>query len=786
MKQFLSSFARNIKSNVLISIINMWGLVFGFVCVMFIFIWIKNELSFDRFHNNSHEIYRLHRYFYDNNGAVNLHLPAVAPVITPLIRNDFPEIQSMARSYYIDMVFSSGETKMAEHKIVCSDPEILKIFDFKGLPADNNLLKAPFTVIISDVQAQKYFHTTDAIGKNLEFKDERGKKYNLQVTGVFKAWKGNSHFNPDFFVSFSTLESFFDKSEFTDWGSNNYETFALIPHYPADMDTRLDAFIDKNYDNKGSKGTKIRFEKLTDIHFNWYSTRSYVYILTSIALLILIIGSINYMNLNAAIYSKRIKEIKIRKILGVSQKKLAFWLMSESVIFCFIALLLAMCIVPFAIEYIKVSDNELKFRLTENLGLVSGFIILPIVTGLVSGIYPSLVMASFKPILSGSEEKVYPGKSPMRNALVVFQFMVSTGLIISFLVVSRQLNYVNDKELGLNKENIIVVPATPKIIEKLEVFKQQLTQNNGIVSASASKRVPSDGLMDSNGASVVSEGIASPVGFRIANVRTDRDFIPTYGVKLLAGRNFNENIATDSGYIINESTVRKIGWKSPDDAIGKLIKYGRHTGQVIGVVQDFNYESLHNPVSPVILYYDPQSFNRISIKIRPEERTKSLSAIEKLWQSYNVSDDTFSYEYLTDKFNRLYAAESKMKLIFTWLMFLAISISILGMVGLSFFFIERRTKEIGLRKINGARISEIMLLLNRDLSRWVLLAFVIVCPIVWYAMHKWLGNFAYRTTLSWWLFVLAGLIALTIALATVSWQSWHAATRNPVDALRHD
>lgn len=786
MKQFLSSFVRNIKNNVLISIINMWGLVFGFVCVIFIFVWIKNELSFDKFHRNSRDIYRVHRYFYDANGAENLHLPFVAPVVAPLMRDEFPAIESIARSYFIDLVFSSGDTKMAEHNICCSDPEILKVFDFEGLPADKNLLVAPFTAIISDIEAEKYFHTQDVIGKNLEFKDDSGSKRSLQVTGVFKAWKGNSHFNPDFVISFSTLESFFDKDEFKNWGSNNYETFALITHLPADINSKLDAFIDKNLPNRGSKGTKLRLEKLTDIHFNWYSTRSYVYILTSIALLILIIGSINYMNLNAAIYSRRLKEIKIRKILGASQKKLAFWLILESVIFCFAALLIAMCIVPFALEYIKVSDSVLKLRLSENIGLITGFIILSVVTGMVSGIYPSLVIASFKPILSGSDENVYQGRSSMRSALVVFQFIVSTGLIISFLVVSRQLTYVNDKELGLNKENIVVIPSTPKIIEKLEVFKQQLMQINGIVSVSASKRVPSEGLMDSNGASVVSDGVASPLGFRIANVLVDRDFIPTYDIKLLAGRNFNENISADSNYIVNEAAVRKIGWKSPDDAIGKLIRYGRHTAKVVGVVQDFNYESLHNTVNPIIMFYDQQSFNKIAIRIRPEERAKSVSFIEKIWQSYNVSDDSFTYEYLTDRFTKLYEAEEKMKIIFIWLMFLAISISILGMVGLSFFFIERRTKEIGLRKINGARISEIMLLLNRDLTRWVLLAFIIVCPIAWYAMHRWLGNFAYRTSLSWWLFALGGLIALIIALATVSWQSWQAASRNPAEALRHE
>ena len=320
MKQFLSTFVRNIKNNVLISIINMWGLVFGFVCVIFIIVWVRNELSFDKFHRNSKDIYRVHRYFYDANGAVNLHLPFVAPVVAPLMRDEFPVIESIARSYFIDLVFSSGDTKMAEHNICCSDPEILKVFDFEGLPADKNLLVAPFTAIISDVEAEKYFHTQDVIGKNLEFKDESGNKRSLQVSGVFKAWKGNSHFNPDFVISFSTLESFFDKDEFKNWGSNNYETFALITHLPSDIDSKLDAFIDKNMQNRGSKGTKLRLEKLTDIHFNWYSTRSYVYILTSIALLVLIIGSINYMNLNAAIYSKRLKEIKIRKILGASQK----------------------------------------------------------------------------------------------------------------------------------------------------------------------------------------------------------------------------------------------------------------------------------------------------------------------------------------------------------------------------------------------------------------------------------------------------------------------------------
>jgi len=786
MKIFLKSFGRNIKRNALISAINLWGLVFGFVCVIFISVWIKNELSFDRFHKNGKDIYRVHRYFYDTNGAENLHLPFVAPVVAPLMRNEFPEIKNIARTYFLDLVFSSGDTKMAEHNICCAEPDILKVFDFEGLPKDDNLLSAPFTVLISNVEAEKYFHSQDVIGKNLEFKDDKGKKYSLQVTGVFKAWKETSHFHPEFFVSFSTLESFFDKDEFKNWGSNNYETFALIPHLPSDINTKLDAFMDKNLGNRGSKGSRLRLEKLTDIHFNWYSTRSYVYILTSIALLILIIGSINYMNLNAAIYSRRLKEIRIRKILGASKNKLALTLLGESVIFCFIAFVIAVFIVPFALEYIKVSDTSLRFRFADNLSLISGFIFLSIITGFVSGIYPALIVASFKPGRADSNENTPHRKSYLRNSLVVFQFIVSTGLIISFLLVSRQLNYVNEKELGLNKENIIIIPTTPKLIEKLEVFKQQLSQNQNITAVSASKRVPSEGLWDSDGTSVISEGISSPLGFRIANVRIDRDFIRTYDIKVMAGRNFNENIAADSGYIFNESAVKKIGWKSAEDAIGKLIKYGRRKAGVIGVVKDFNYESLHNPVTPVIMFYDPGSFNKVSIKINQEDRNKTLIFIEKTWQSYNDSDDSFTYEYLTDSFNRLYNAETKMKIIFSLLMFLAISISILGMIGLSFFFIERRTKEIGLRKINGATVSQVLIMLNTELTKWVLIAFLIACPVTWYAMHKWLSSFAYKTGLSWWLFALAGIIALTIALLTVSWQSLKAARKNPVEALRHD
>ncbi len=394
MKRFLTGMLRNIKRNLLFSVINLSGLILGFVCIIIIALWIKNELSYDNFHKNSQDIYRVHRYFYDPNGAENLHLPDVAPIIAPLMEKQFSDISHIARTYFTNIVFTSNNQKLQENNLCFADPEILRIFTFEGLPADTTLLTRPFTVILSDEAANRYFHSENAIGKTLEFKDQKGDPHYLEIVGVFKKWKRNSHFRPDFLVSFITLETFTGPDEMKDWGSNNYGTFALIPHLPPDMDKKLDAFIDKNLED-GTKWTKVRLEKLTDIHFNWYSSRSYVYVLISIAFLILILGSINYMNLNAAMYSKRLKDINIRKIIGASRKRLVFQVMAESVLFCFIALLIAEYIASMALpQFNRLFSNPLNFSIRDNLELILGFVVLSILTGIVSGIYPLFIISS--------------------------------------------------------------------------------------------------------------------------------------------------------------------------------------------------------------------------------------------------------------------------------------------------------------------------------------------------------------------------------------------------------
>ncbi len=786
MKRFLTSMFRNIKRNALFSAINLSGLVLGFVCIAIISVWIKNELSYDRFHKNSQSIYRVHRYFYDGNGMENLHLPQVAPLVGPLLKKEFSAIQITCRAVPTNIVFTLDNQKMAENNVCFAEPDVMKIFTFEGLPGDSNLLKQPLTAIISDETANRFFPSKEAIGKTLEFKDNIGGTHVLQIAGVFKKWKQSSHFNPDILISFSTLEAAVGPEELRDWSSNNYETFAIIPFLPADMDQKLDAFIDKYLDN-GTKWTKIRLEPLTDIHFNWYSSRSYIYILTCIALLILILGIINYTNLSTAMYSKQMKDIKVKRIIGAQKKGLIAQILLESVVFCTTALIIALYVASLFLPVLnKTLGNSLEFMFSENIVLIAGFLVLAVFTGVVSGIYPVLMLSSFRLATTRTSAFGKTTGNSFRNGLVVFQFIVSISLIISFLLVSKQLNYINNKELGLDKENVIVIPATPLLIEKLDVFKEQLSQNTNILGVTASKRVPSEGLWDSNDARIISGSSSTPLGFRLANVRIDADFIPTYRIKLAAGRNFYENKSGDFGYIINELAVKKIGWKSPEEAIGQVIEYGGWKGNVIGVVKDFQYESLHNPLSPIIMYCDPSDFNLISIRISGSDRSNTLSFIEKTWQAYNNVDYLFTHEYLTNKYNNLYQSEENIRTIFVYCMVIAISIAILGLIGLSLFLIERRTKEIGIRKVNGAKIIEIWAMFNRDFLKWVIIAFVLACPIAWYAMHKWLQSFAYKTNLSWWVFIAAGAVAVAVALLTVSWQSWRAASRNPVEALRYE
>ncbi len=780
MKSFRINFIRFIKRNPLYTSINFTGLVIGFICVVFIALWIKNELSYDRSHLNANNIYRVHRYFYDANGAENLHLPFVAPPFAPLLKDEFSEIENISRVSHNKILFRLNQQKVLENKVCFAEPDILNIFTFKGISNKNNLLKEPLTAIISENIAKKYFKEENAIGNTLEFFDESGKSFNLKILGTYKDWSENNHFRPEMIISFSTFESLVGESELNNWSSNNYETFVLMRNQPQQLDSRLDAFINKHFEN-GTSWTKIRMEKLTDIHFNWYRSRSSLFVLLSIAMLILFLGSINYINLNTAIYTKRIKEFQIKKFLGATRKQVVTSLMLESILFCIASLTAALIIVSIIIPYFDhVFNNNLTFSINKNINLIAAFVILSIFIGLLSGIYPAKI--------SLSNHKIDPinRKMPLRNTLVIFQFLVSTILIMAFLTVNKQLNYLQKDNLGLNKENVIALNVTPNHIQKLDVFRQRLLQNPNIINVSGSKRIPSKRLSDSQGMKASNKGEMEPLGFRVANIRADEYFIPTYEINLLAGKNISNQTKEDKEFLVNRAAIEKIGWESPEAAIDQYVEYGDDKGRIVGVVENFHYESFHYAIFPIILYKDSPSYNRISIKVNPTDLTNTIAFIEKTWQDFNLSGLPFSYQFISDQFEQLYQSEKYSKTLFIYFMVLAISIAILGLIGLSLFVMESRTKEIGVRKVNGAKMSEVLVMLNKDFVRWVIVSFIMAVPIGYYSMYKWLENFAYKTNLSWWIFALAGLLALGIALLTVSWQSWRAATKNPVEALRYE
>jgi putative ABC transport system permease protein len=780
MKRFFVNIIRFVKRNPLYTSINITGLIIGFVCVVFIAFWIKNELSYDRSHQNADQIYRVHRYFYDANGTENLHLSYVAPPIAPLLKDEFPEIGSIARVSHTGLLFTLNNQRIEETDVCFAEPDITKIFTFEGIPSETVQLEEPFTGIVSDHIAQKYFKEENAVGNTLEFVDPDGKKYNLKVTGTFKDWGKNNHFRPEIIISFSTYENFVGEKELVDWGSNNYETFVLMPHPPQSLDARLDDFINKQLNN-GTKWTKIRMERLTDIHFNWYGSRSNIYVLMSVALLILLLGSINYINLNTAIYTQRIKEIRVKRIIGASGRRIIFILMAESVTFCFISMLTSLVIVSFLIsEANRIFNSNLVFSMRQNPALIAGFIILTIVIGVLSGAYPAKISVSRVRKIAKQQKK------SLQNVLVTFQFFVSIALIMSFFSVNKQLDYIQTKDLGLDKENVVTFSTTPQLKEKFDVFRQELLQNPNIIEVSGSKRIPSQQLADSNGAKVVNNGKMEPLGFRVANIRADEHFLPTYKIKLLAGNKPVNQTNGEKKYLINRAAVEQIGWESPEAAIGQFMEYGGKRGKIVGVVENFHYESLHRSVFPIIIYEDLNSYNKVSVRVNPANLPQTLAFIEKEWQGFNASGSPFFFRFVDERFDRLYQSETHTKTLFTCFMMLAILIAVLGLIGLSLFVMERRTKEIGIRKVNGAKIFEVMTMLNKDFVKWVAIAFLIATPIAYYAMNKWLENFAYKTNLSWWIFALAGALAMSIALLTVSWQSWRAATRNPVEALRYE
>jgi len=792
----------------IISFINFFGLTVGLTCCLLITTYILNELSYDRDNENADNIYRVTRTFYNQQGVQSLKLASVSPPFGYYFPTDFPEIKKMTRLLDNGLTPLRYKDKLInENNVYFADENFFDVFSVKVLKGNpKTALAEPYSAMLTEETAKKYFGNEDPMNKVLRANNQ----FNLKVTGIYKALPENAHMHPAMMISFNTLKDsavYGEEGLRTNWGNNSFFTYLLLPknYDPKKMIARFPSFLDKRMagqeyiGQQASKFTSLDLQKLTDIHLRSHtddeieanSDISRVWIFGAIAFFILLIACINYMNLSTARSALRAKEIGIRKVIGARKKELIFQFLSESIIISWVAILIALVLIYITLPWLnKVSGQQLSIDILMKWQVLIPVFLAPFVVGFLSGIYPALFMSSFQPVktLKGIF-KVGGSNISMRKVLVVTQFAISIILIITTAIVFQQLHYMQQKSLGFDKEHIIVLPYNNALSDKYESFRTELLSNSNFKDAGRSSRIPTGRLLDDMGAYTLSGDSLVPTNTDIKFVSVDYDFVPAYGIGIAAGRNFSRNYGTDTaGFVINESAVKALGWKSARDAVGKDFKYGNQQGHIIGVVQDFNFESMHQEIVPMVLVMFPPSrtyFNNLSIKLTGNNLKASLAYLEKTWRKF-LPEIPYQHTFLDENFDKLYESEQRQGTLFTAFACIAIFIACLGLFGLSAFAITQRVKEIGVRKVLGANVSSIVALLSKEFLKLVLFASVIAFVVAAYTMNNWLKDFAYRINLSshWWVFGIAAIAACIVALVTVSFQAIKAAVANPVKSLR--
>lgn len=732
------------------------------------------------------------------------------PPTARTLKSSFPEVEQAVRLRMAGTPFVSyGNKSLRESVLAYADSNIFQVFTLPLLKGDpKTALLNPSSIVISETVAQKYFGDTDPIGKVLEIRDW---KSSFQVTGVMKDLPQNSHFHLDMLASMSGLaEAQSDSwmtSEFFTYlvlreGSDYKKLEAKLPQVVASkLGPQLEKAFGMSYQEFWKKGNSLGLflQPLTDIHLHSDFTYDLsapgnaqtVYIAGAIALLMLLIACINFMNLSSAGASRRAREVGIRKVLGSAQSELMRQFLFESILLTGIALFLALWLVDLALPaFNQLSGKQLGLPSLLSPGLLLTLVSLVGLVGLLAGSYPAFFLSSFNPlsVLKGGSStfKMGQGSLSFRNGLVVFQFFVSIALMICTTVVYRQLSFIENKELGYQKEEVIVLPETWALQQNQQAFRQRLLGDSRVQSISSSDYVPA-GPSNSNNFFVAPD--QNP-DLLVKTLRYDVDpqYIPTLGIQMAEGRNFSEKMATDSsGIILNEAAIRSLGWKG--QVLGRTLIRRENNGiaesyRVIGVVKDFHFRSLHELITPLVMTQKSQGGNLI-IKTKTKDVPGLLQTMQNEWNRY-PSEVPFSYSFLNDRFSNTYRQEQKTGTILSVFAGLTIFVACLGLFGLATFTAQQRTKEIGVRKVLGASTGSILALLSRDFLKLVGVAFLMAIPLAWYAMNEWLQDFAYRVSLEWWVFALAGLLAIAIALATVSFQSVRAALVNPVKSLKSE
>jgi putative ABC transport system permease protein len=806
---YLKVALRSLFRNKLSSFINIFGLALAMCCSLMIFLFIQDELSYDQYHANSNRVYRVTRNFLSPDKSVSLHLGHVAPPFGPLLKNDFPDFEYVARilnARFLVAYQEAAEEKKSfnEDRGYYAEPDIFKIFDINLVEGNpNKSLQDPFTIILSEKIAKKYFGEENAIGKVLKVRNT----YDVTVTGVFKDFPTQSHWHPELLMSFSTLNDstiYGRRGLETNFGNNSFGTYLLLKEGSdvAKIESQFPAFLDKHIPQNGpnpvkpSSFTNLFLQKLTDIHLYSHldseeetnGNMKNVYMMGIIALFIILIACFNFVNLSTARATKRSKEVGLRKVVGAFKGQLISQYLSESVLISCFALVLAIGFSFLAIGWLNDFTNKLlTFNLITNWALFAALLGFALLVGIFAGIYPAFIISGFKPalILKGQQGSA-KGKSALRKFLVVAQFSISIVLIIATMITYQQLQYMNNRDLGYNKNQVITLRYFNELVPSYDAFYNELLKQSSIKNVSRSSRTPTGRLLDSNGTAQIQQGDSlTNTNVVLKNIRADYDFFETYEVPFVAGRNFSREIKSDDSlaFVINEAAANMMG-VTPEEILTKDFQYGGVKGRCIGVVKDFHFESLHEPIVPMV-FLPSQFYSRVSIKIAGDKMTAGLEHIEKVWKEF-LPHRPFEYTFLSDQYSNLYDTEQQQGQLFTIFSGLAILIACLGLFGLATFNTLQRVKEIGIRKVLGASVPNIVQLLSREIIVLVLIANVVAWPVAWYFMSEWLDGFAYKIGINVWLYLLAGFAAIMIALLTVSIQTIKAAMTNPANTLRYE
>jgi len=808
IKNYIKTAFRGLQKNKGFTAINILGLALGLATCLLIILYVIDELSYDRYNTQASRIFRVNEDL--KLGDNSVQYAVCMPPLAKTLKAEYPYVENAVRlknagSWHV----KKGNSTILENRLAYADPSLFAIFTLpmiNGSPS--SALTEPNSVVITETTAKKYFNSINVVGQTLLLNDNTP----FKVTGVIRDVPKQSHFNFDFFISMSTWPD----SRSNEWLRSDYNTYVLLKDrtdakkleasFPALLKkfsgAQMQAQVNMSIEAFEKSGSffKMNLIPLTDIHLKSNlsgelspnSTTQYIYIFSAIAIFILLIACVNFMNLSTARSSNRAREVGVRKVLGSDRKQLIAQFLTESVLVTFVATLLAFVAALFLLPvFNQLSGKELLINGQSLVWIVPSLLLISLIVGGIAGSYPAFYLSAFQPVevLKGKLATGFKG-SGLRSFLVVFQFSISIFLIIGTLVIYNQLNYIQTKNLGYNRNQVLIVQNVFELNRQAKTFKQEVKEIPGVINATMTGFLPTSNWKNTSiyykDATLDQKKSLFPQSWEI-----DEDYVKTLDMKMVAGRSFSKDMPTDSnGIILNESAAKFLGL---NDGINKTLyrsQGGKHSldnvkqYHIVGIVKDFNFNSLRESVSPVVMTL-AENTGALSIRVDTKNLPALLSQIKDRWKELSPNVQ-INYSFMDQEFDASYRMERRTGQIFIVFTSLAIIIACLGLFGLAAYAAEQRTKEIGIRKVLGASVSAIAGMLSKDFIKLVFISIVIASPIAWYLMNKWLQEFAYRINIQWWVLVLAGVAALLIAVVTVSFQSIKAAIANPVESLKNE